>query len=384
MKIGIYISKLQMPTKGGGYTFMFSFLQELLNVKTKHRFYIYYMADNKIEFEDNNFVKFIKLESQETHKKVLLWKIRKKSGLLKHYLLQHNIDVVFTLYPEYIDYDCPLFVTIWDYGHKDIPYFPEVYAKGAFESRETLYRYVSSRASRIIVSNNDAKLKTCSYYNVLEDKVITNSLPTPDYVYKLDADNSILTDLKLQKGEYIFYPAQFWAHKNHIRIIKALKILKEKDINIKAVFSGSDKGNLNYLKQKIRENKLEDSVLFAGFITKEQVIALYKNALALVYASLLGPDNLPPLEAMALECPVLVSDIPGHRIQLKDSCIFFNPMDENDLADKLLKIKNNSYDKNLSTKGYTLASEYSTENYLKNTLKMFDNFEPILECWRHV
>ncbi len=76
--------------------------------------------------------------------------------------------------------------------------------------------------------------------------------------------------------------------------------------------------------------------------------------------------------------------IPGHRIQLKDSCIFFNPMDENDLADKLLKIKNNSYDKNLSTKGYTLASEYSTENYLKNTLKMFDNFEPILECWRHV
>ena len=48
------------------------------------------------------------------------------------------------------------------------------------------------------------------------------------------------------KNDYIYYPAQFWAHKNHIYILKAIKILREmKNIDVDVVFSGSNKGNLS-------------------------------------------------------------------------------------------------------------------------------------------
>lgn len=384
MKIAIYISKMQVPTAGGGYTFMSTFLNALINSKSRHQFYVFYQAECSLLFNDSERVKFIRLGSQETHKRVLFWKIRKKKGLLKHFLEKYNIDVLYTLCPEYIDVDCPTFITVWDYGHKDIPYFPEVSANGIFKNRELMYKHIISKASKVIVGNLDAKIKTCNYYGLSEDKVFINSLPTPDYIFNTEADDKIIKNLNLTKNEFIFYPAQFWAHKNHIRIIKSIKILKERGINLKAVFSGSDKGNLNYLKQKVKEFDLEKEIVFAGFITNEQIIALYKNTLALVYASFLGPDNLPPLEAMALDCPVIVSDISGHRIQLKDNCIFFNPLDEKELAEKIISIKNNGYSKDLIKSGKELALIYSTENYLKNTIEMFDNFEPILECWRHV
>ena len=51
-------------------------------------------------------------------------------------------------------------------------------------------------------------------------------------------------------GDYIFYPAQFWAHKNHVYILQGLKILKENyGVIISAFFAGGDGGNLAYVKK---------------------------------------------------------------------------------------------------------------------------------------
>ena len=62
---------------------------------------------------------------------------------------------------------------------------------------------------------------------------------------------------------------------------------------------------------------------------------MYKNAFALVYASFLGPNNIPPLEACALGCPVVAANIPGAFEQMGDAAAFFDPKDEYDLAEKI-------------------------------------------------
>lgn len=381
MNIAIYMGVLQDKTLGGGYTFEYTFLKELLNVKSSHKFFVYYISNSEIEFMDNEFVKFRKFDSLKTHDKILCFKIRRKQKLLKQHFSEDNIDVVYYISPMYVHVDYPSFVTIWDFGHKDIPYFPEVSANGTFEARENVYCESINKATRVIVSNSCAVNKVSVYYNISADKIVTNTLPTPEYIYNTTQDESILNKYNLLNNKYIYYPAQFWAHKNHIRIIKALKILKEQNIDLKVVFSGSDKGNLEYIKNKVNEYNLENYVIFAGFIPKEQCIALYKNALALVYASLLGPDNLPPLEAMGLECPAIVSDIEGHRIQLCDCCLFFNPLDENALANTIKSVIDKGYPQEMIKKGKVLAEKYSVKNYLDNTIKMFDDFTSVRECW---
>ena len=77
--------------------------------------------------------------------------------------------------------------------------------------------------------------------------------------------------------KYFFYPAQFWEHKNHIRILEAIKILKERDINVNFVFCGKDKGNLKNIKIKISKLKIIDHVKIFNFLSNEEIKIKYFN-----------------------------------------------------------------------------------------------------------
>ena len=108
--------------------------------------------------------------------------------------------------------------------------------------------------------------------------------------------------------KYIFYPAQFWKHKNHINLIKAIRILQTELEDIQLVLVGSEKNNYQEVKRVIRDNGLERYVTTLGFVSDGKMVYLYKHAVGMVMPTYFGPTNLPPLEAMALGCPVAVSN----------------------------------------------------------------------------
>jgi len=99
-------------------------------------------------------------------------------------------------------------------------------------------------------------------------------------------------------------------------ILEALKILKQDhSIELPCVFTGADQGNLAYVLRYAERLGVQDLIDYRGKVSDVELAALYKGAVALVYASAVGPDNLPPLEAMALACPVITADVPGAREQ---------------------------------------------------------------------
>src|SRR5690606_23288928 len=94
-------------------------------------------------------------------------------------------------------------------------------------------------------------------------------------------------------------------------ILDALKLLRDREgLEITAVFTGMDKGNLPYILSKAREYGLERQIRHLGFVDASDIPALYEQALALVMPSYFGPTNLPPLEAFSVGCPVCY---PNHR-----------------------------------------------------------------------
>ena len=123
-------------------------------------------------------------------------------------------------------------------------------------------------------------------------------------------------------------------------------------------------------------------MIFTGFVSQEEIIALYKNAFALCYAAIMGPDNIPPLEAMGLECPVICSKYDGAVEQLEDAAIFFNPYDEKEIINAVLQLENYDLRKQLISKGSFLAKKYSIKNYIDVVLKTFDKASEIRECWK--
>jgi glycosyltransferase involved in cell wall biosynthesis len=119
-----------------------------------------------------------------------------------------------------------------------------------------------------------------------------------------------------------------------------------------------------------------------GFVSEEDLIALYRGAVALTFASFFGPNNFPPLEAMALSCPVLCADAAGMREQLGDAALYFEPTDAATLAQLIRTIDEDTGARaSLIEKGRARAARIRGVDYVRGVLGIFDEFQPIRDTW---
>ena len=258
-------------------------------------------------------------------------------------LMNKNIDLVYFISPsswsnylEHLNY----IITIWDLCHRDEPEFPEVYKNRVFEKREFNINRCLKRAIAIIVDSELGRENIARRYLIDYSRVYI--VPFSPAVEISNPSKEVKKNIKEKfqiSGDYIFYPAQFWAHKNHTYILKGINILKEKyNKMVNVIFSGKDAGNLNYVKSVVDELNLSDQVKFLGFVDNEDIVELYKNSLALVMPTYFGPTNIPPLEAFALGVPVLYSDLPGLRDQVGDSALLLDLNDPNSMAKNIINL----------------------------------------------
>jgi len=229
--------------------------------------------------------------------------------------------------------------TLWDISHRDDLEFPEVRGRNIFEFRDNLCRKVLPKAYAIIVDSEYGKKNIANKYTI--DKKRLHVIPyEPAHKIKISKTRSgDEKPFKLNNDSYIYYPAQFWAHKNHTYLIDGIISLeKNYDYKLKIIFTGSDQGNLDYIKNYVAEKNLEDRVSFLGFVSNEKMIQIYKDSLALVMPSYFGPTNIPPLEAFKLGVPVLYSDIDGLREQVLNAALLIDLKDPNSLAKQLFRL----------------------------------------------
>jgi len=182
----------------------------------------------------------------------------------------------------------------------------------------------------------------------------------------------------------LFYPAQFWPHKNHVGLLLAIKHLKDQyNLEFPLVFVGSDKGNISYIREVIAQLQLSNQVHFLGFVPQEDIPHLYQNAFALTFVTFFGPDNLPPIEAMALGCPVIASNVSGATEQLGEAALLVDPKQPEEIA---LAVKSLWDDSSLRQRlidlGFKRAKKWTTEDYVKKLYSVIDDFEAIRRCWQ--
>jgi glycosyltransferase involved in cell wall biosynthesis len=204
--------------------------------------------------------------------------------------------------------------------------------------------------------------------------------PTPEFALRYDSDHD---DAQRRErlgvgGRYLFYPAQFWAHKNHYN---ALRALSELDAGYRIVLVGSDKGQEGHVSKLARELGVADRVQTLGFVEIDDLVALYRGAHALLYPSFLGPENLPPLEAFALGCPVVASDVPGASEQMGDAALLVSPTDPAAMAAAVRHLEDEGERGRRVELGRRRANELTAEGYVRGVLGFLDEFEHIRRCW---
>ena len=318
-----------------------------------------------------------------------IYEIFKKIGLgfsyIEKQLQKDNIDLVYFTSQNIVSQslsNLSYIFTLWDLAHLENLEFPEVSYNRIFEARELVFKTSLKKAFKVIVDSNYGKDYAIKKYNLDNKRVgVLKYLPN---IRSVESDIEINIKEKYNiKNNYIFYPAQFWAHKNHIYILKAIKLLREKNIDISVIFSGSDKGNLDYILKRAKEYGVQDLIHYIGFAPNKEIPYLYKQSLALVMPTYIGPTNIPPLEAFAYKVPVCYSDMLFFREQVGDAAFFMNLQTPNDLVEQLLSIMNNKelVDEKILN-GVNLLKKWNDEDFYHKLSEIFGEYKYISNTWK--
>ena len=248
--------------------------------------------------------------------------------------------IALTLFPQphplAFEAGLPFVVAVHDLQHRLQPEFREVSANGEWGRREYILRNCISRAERVLVDSDVGKDDVLSFYEgygARADRIDVLPFVSPS-AHAGEVSEARRREVRARHripDRYVLYPAAFWPHKNHARIIEAIeRLARTKQLRVDVVFCGS-RGDaerdeqFSLLMQMAAQCGVMDQVHVPGYVSADELAALYAGATALVMPTFFGPTNIPVIEAWAHGCPVLTSDIPGIREQVGDAAILADP-----------------------------------------------------------
>jgi glycosyltransferase involved in cell wall biosynthesis len=263
--------------------------------------------------------------------------------------------------------ETPAITTIHDLMHRYHPDFPEVSEGGEWNRREILYRGMVRYARAILVDSPVGKRHVLECYQSPDSKVFVQPFAAPPL--RPGLLQSTIGSYSLP-DRFLFYPAQFWKHKNHLGLVQAIKLVKEQHPEIHLILAGGKKSGWAEVEKEIDRLGLGSNITALGYVDDETIVALYRKAVALVMPTFFGPTNIPPLEAFAYGCPVVISNAYGMPEQVGDAAILIDPNSIKSIAEGIMKIWNDPVvAEELTKRGRVRARDSSLEEFARRFQK---------------
>lgn len=292
-----------------------------------------------------------------------------KQELYDYYIALEKIELLFCplFYIPHIQTDIPVIAVIHDLQYK---FYPEYFEKDVLLLRETETDFTITNADYIITISEHAKETIVEYFPNAAKKI--------SVVYE-DADESLskVIDQKIKKkvlrkipGNYIFYPASVWPHKNHINLIRAFSILiNQYQYDLYLVLTGDA---VDKLKDEIEQCGVEKRVISLGYVMQEEMKYYFSGASVMAFPSMFEGFGIPLVEAMRMGIPIACSDRSSIPEIVQDAAIIFDPTDPENIAEKIsLIIKDQEQDRVMIGRGYNRASAFSWEKAAEQLSDIF-------------
>lgn len=347
-RIGVYACT--KPFEGGAYQYTRSIIQAAKRIEQKQPEYKFVVYSEDLEWEEvceEIGITFIILKSTMMKKGIYWFRHIFKKGSIFNLTVDYGHPLWIGYRKEQLDLMImsePIVMTktdktkiitpIFDIMHRYID-FPEVGGGEIGAERDKRYIRICKDSDAVLVDSQLGKRQVEECYGEVVDELNTKIyiLPyiAPDYIYNEGEEIKVF-------DKYILYPAQFWQHKNHIRLIEAMDQLKNEGITVNLVLTGAEKNNKKNLEDLVQKLNLQLQVKILDYVTNEQLVFLYKHARALALPTFAGPTNIPPLEAMAVGCPMMLSNNFSMPEQAGDAALYFDPESVSEIADCMKKL----------------------------------------------
>ncbi|MCP9799200.1 glycosyltransferase family 1 protein [Synechococcus sp. RedBA-s] len=277
--------------------------------------------------------------------------------------------------------NCPTVTTIHDL-------IPLTHPELCLDHPEAFYRLlrqlISSSSAVHAISQYTADQLLNIYGSSVSGKLKVIPQPVPDEAHTNEGDDACIHGRehiynRLYNGEEVFIiqVGSIEPKKNHSTSIAAFKEVRSQYPNLKFVIIGKNGWLSNSLCDYMLTAKA-DGIEWIGSASRRVLEAYMKRSLALVFPSLVEGWGLPPLEAMAMGCPVIASSIPPCRESCGNAALFIeDPTSVDELRDRLLDLLSSSeLGRDLSRKGLSKAREFSMARFSGSMLDLYSSINP--------
>lgn len=310
-------------------------------------------------------------------KQRLLWQLQKaKTRFVKNSFLDElGVDLLFCPFAvsQYYDPAIPMVSVICDLQYIS---YPQFFSAEEFYHRDKSFKTVCKFATKIVCISDYVRQTVLKNAEVNVDKVVTAHIRLVDRLDRPSKEKITLTleKFNLENESFLFYPANFWQHKNHAMLLTAFGMYKAKytKSNLKLVFTGAPDKRMQYIQHAVKKMRMEEQVVFAGYLTNDEFSCLMSSCRAVIFPSLYEGFGMPILEAMSFGKPVLCSNVTSLPEVAGEAALYFDPKKPNEIVNVIEQIEMNPVKLNqLVQCGF-------------ERLKYFNNSQEMAEQYLHI
>lgn len=177
-----------------------------------------------------------------------------------------------------------------------------------------------------------------------------------EHILRVAPDASAISRFGLNRRPYVLAVSSMAAHKNFRLVLDAIAKLDEPPFDI-AIAGGANSRVFG-----VAGLVESDRVKWLGYVSDEELRALYESAMCFVFPSLYEGFGIPPLEAMTCGCPVLAARAASIPEVCGDAAVYFDPRNADELAAQLMRVAGDAALRaELAAKGRQQAAKFSWE-----------------------
>ena len=257
------------------------------------------------------------------------------------------------------------------YNPHDLQHFhyPQFFTPSAIASRETLYPAGCHFAHTVVVASNWVKQDIVDHYHMNSKKIQVIPWAPPTQAYpdpKPDTPAGVREKYQLDTP-FALYPSMTWEHKNHIRLLEALALLRDRDgLKVNLVCTGIKYDFWPRIEQRLIALGLQDQVKFLGLVPPQDLRPLYRLAQFVVIPTLFEAASGPLFEAWQESTPVACSTVTSLPEQAGDAALLFDPLSVDVIADAVAKMATKpNFREDLRRRGAKRLQDFSWERTAK-------------------
>ena len=354
--------------QGGNETYIRNLIAALAELDHTHQYTLYFSTASAAEDWRNRYANFaVRLLPPPTPL------VRVPLALALE-LRRRPVDVLHVQYTAPPFCPAPVVTTIHDLAFEHLP---ETFTRRGKAQLRLTVRRTARQAAHILTVSEFSRQDILKTYGLPPDKVTVTHNGCEAHFTPQPASEHETEAIKQKFGiarDYLLAVGSLQPRKNLVRLLRAYAQLREQQpsFQLQLVLVGRQLWLYQEILREIRQQNFAADVIVTGYANDEDLPALYRSAVALVYPSLFEGFGLPPLEAMACGTPVITSNSSSLPEVVGDAALLVNPYEESELAQAMWRITNNTALRSqLSQAGRQQAKRFTWSAAAEKTLRTY-------------